>query len=436
MARFLIATIPVVGHVSPAKPIARQLIDRGHQVWWYTGGAFQASVESTGAHFVPIRSGLDYSFPENVPKAAVQPRDALRGLAQLKFDLKYFFIESAIAQVADLRQILQEFPADVILADFCFLGAAWLHEQGGPPWAGFGVSVLALSSQDTPPFGLGLLPNASLWGRFRDRSLYWLIQRLFRDLLADTNQIRAQMGLPATTQGFFDTLSPFLHLAGTVPAFEYPRRDLPPQVHFIGPLLASVTDEFTPPPWWADLQTDKPIILVTQGTVATNPADLIAPTLQALAQEDVLVVATMGGVPIDRIQLNPIPANARIASFIPFSHLLPSVDVMVTNGGYNGVQMALAQGVPLIVSGQTEDKPEVAARVEWAGVGIRLKPNKLTPDRLKTAVRQILTDPQYKARAKQLQAIIAGYDAPVRAVELLEQLAATQQPINSGRSTV
>lgn len=36
MTRFLIATIPLVGRVNPALPIARQLVQRGHEVWWYT----------------------------------------------------------------------------------------------------------------------------------------------------------------------------------------------------------------------------------------------------------------------------------------------------------------------------------------------------------------------------------------------------------------
>jgi UDP:flavonoid glycosyltransferase YjiC (YdhE family) len=30
---------------------------------------------------------------------------------------------------------------------------------------------------------------------------------------------------------------------------------------------------------------------------------------------------------------------------------------MVTNGGYGGVQAALANGVPLVVAGATEEKP-------------------------------------------------------------------------------
>ncbi|WP_366053941.1 nucleotide disphospho-sugar-binding domain-containing protein [Microcoleus sp. PH2017_34_RAT_O_A] len=69
----------------------------------------------------------------------------------------------------------------------------------------------------------------------------------------------------------------------------------------------------------------------------------------------------------------PLPENLRLAQFIPFYHLMPYVDVMVTNGGFGGVQIALSHGVPLVVAGATEEKPEIAARVAWGSVGINLK---------------------------------------------------------------
>jgi hypothetical protein len=51
---------------------------------------------------------------------------------------------------------------------------------------------------------------------------------------------------------------------------------------------------------------------VTQGTAANNDyAQVIAPTLEALAGEDVLVAVTTGGRPLDT--LPPLPANARAA---------------------------------------------------------------------------------------------------------------------------
>lgn len=430
MARFLIGTIPVVGHVSPAIPIARKLVERGHEVWWYTGKLFEAAVEATGAQFLPMVNGLDYSIAENVPSDWIKQRNSLRGIAQLKFDLKHFFIDAAVDHAKDFAVLLQEFSADVLLSDSFFLGAAWVQEQTSLPWAQFGTSALALSSDDTAPFGLGLPPNSSRLGQLRNRSLHWLFQRvLFRDVLTYTNSVRASMGLPPSNQGFFDVVSPFLYLAGTVPAFEYPRRDLPAQVHFVGPFLADPPLEFTPPVWWKELQIDRPVVHVTQGTVATEAEDLIVPTLQALASENLLVVATTGGKPTSMIKLDSIPTNARIESFLPHHYLLPHVDVMVTNGGYNGVQMALAHGVPLVTAGRTEDKPEVGARVAWAGVGLDLKTKTPTSQQIRNAVQKLLNEPQYKAKAKALQAEIRSGDAPSQAVELLEQLAVTKQPI-------
>ncbi len=360
----------------------------------------------------------------------IEKRSSLKGLAQLKFDLKHFFIDAAIGQVKDYTALLQEFPADVLLGDSFFLGASWIHEQGGPPWAQFGISVLATSSRDTAPFGLGMQPNASKLGRLRNSSLNWLLQNiLLLDVLSHTNKLRASIGLPPTSQSFFDVMSPFLYLMGTIPAFEYPRCDLPSQVHFIGPLLPEPPSEFTPPPWWEDLKQERPVIHVTQGTVATEAEELIVPTLRALEEQDMLVIATTGSKPTETVKLDSIPSNARIEQFIPYHYLLPHVDVMVTNGGYNGVQIALANGIPLVAAGKTEDKPEICARIEWAGVGINLKTKTPTPKQIGEAVQQLLSETKFKARAKSFQAEMGRYHAPTQSVNLLERLAVTKQPV-------
>ncbi len=431
MARFLIGTIPAVGHVNPALPIAHKLVERSHEVWWYTGEAFQSSIEATGARYVPIINAFDPSNPKKMPESLLEKRKTLQGIAKVKFEFKHFIVNGAKGQVKDYTNILRQFPADVLLSDFAFLGASWVHEKGGPPWATIGVSPLSISSRDTAPSGLGMRPDASQLGHLRNGCLNWVFQRvLMRDFSIHINNVRASVKLPPCQKSFFDAVvSPYLYLQGTVPAFEYPRSDLPPQVHFVGPLLSAPPADFTPPSWWDDLQGDRPVILVTQGTVATELDDLIAPTLQALADEDVLVVATTGGQSIESIKLAQYPANARIEPFIPYSHLMPHVDVMVTNGGYNGVQMALANGIPLVVAGQTEDKPEVCARVEWSGVGINLKTNKPTLTQIRDAVKKILRSSHYRQKAQRFQAEIARYDAPTLSATLLEHLAAAKQPV-------
>ena len=111
---------------------------------------------------------------------------------------------------------------------------------------------------------------------------------------------------------------------------------------------------------------------VTQGTI--DNADLgrlVEPTIEALGGEDVIVVITTGGRDASRLKVT-LPMNTFVTEHIPHDLLLPKVDVMVTNGGYGAVQRALSTGVPLVVAGNTEDKPEVAARVAWTGAGINL----------------------------------------------------------------
>jgi MGT family glycosyltransferase len=222
--------------------------------------------------------------------------------------------------------------------------------------------------------------------------------------------------------------SPFLYLQGTTPAFEYPRSDLPSHVHFIGPFLPERPASFTAPEWWPDLQGNRPVVLVTQGTVTTDADHLIAPTLKALAGQDVLVIATTGTKTNTAAKLLDVPANARVESFLSYHHLMPYVDVMVTNGGYGSVQLALSYGIPLVAGGSTEDKPEICARIAWAGVGVNLRTQTPKPEQVRAAVQRVLADPRFKHRAQQIKASFAQHNAANEAVLLLEQLAQTKQP--------
>ena len=433
MAKILIGTVAAVGHVNPALPIARQLVRQGHEVWWYTGAGLKEKIETTGATHLPIRRGIDLTKPETIPTDWIARKNSLKGVNQFKFYLKHGFIDAAETQLQDLTDILQKFPADVLLCDVFFLGMSWLHEKTELPWAAFGMSALPFSSKDTAPFGLGLQPADSSWGRLRIQGLNWLSKNvLMKDVTVYLDRKRQSIGLPAKKQDFFSAaLSPFLYLQGTTPSFEYPRSDLPPQIHFTGTFIPPASPDFIPPSWWSELDNDKPIVFVTQGTVATEASNLLIPTIQALADEEMLVVATTGGQSIENLNLNPIPANTRLESFIPYTNLLPHVDVMVTNAGFNGVQTALANGVPLVTAGQTEEKPEICARVEWSEVGINLKTSTPSPSQIRNAVQTILSSPNYKQNALKMKQEINSYNSSKIAVDLLEKLAATKKPVLS-----
>jgi UDP:flavonoid glycosyltransferase YjiC (YdhE family) len=207
-------------------------------------------------------------------------------------------------------------------------------------------------------------------------------------------------------------------------------------VRFVGPLRSTDPETACLPSWWADLQRSRPVIHVTQGTMDNiDLGKLLVPALRGLATENVLVVASTGGRPVSALLERlggPLPSNARVDTFLPYDQLLPHTDVMITNGGFGGVQRALSYGVPLVVAGTTEDKPEVAGRVAWSGTGINLRTGTPSPTRLRRAVRSALADPRYRIEAARLRREIIGAGDPLATVaDTIESLVSHAGPVVS-----
>ena len=268
------------------------------------------------------------------------------------------------------------------------------------------VVPLPIDSPDTAPFGMGL-PPARVLNRQRNTALAALNRRvLWRTNQSVNDQYRYAHGkdMPGTATDWGRRADAIVQFS--VPSFEYPRSDAPANLHFTGPL--STTGSAAPlPNWWGDLDGTRPVIHVTQGTVANADYEqVIAPTLRALADEDVLIVVATGGRPLDT--LPALPSNARAAMFLPYDELLPRTSVYVTNGGYGGVQYALRHGVPIVATGGKEDKPEVGARVAWSGVGRRIRTERPTPRALRRAILAVLHQPRFRQASQRVAADMAA----------------------------
>jgi UDP:flavonoid glycosyltransferase YjiC (YdhE family) len=435
MARFLFATISAAGHIAPGLGIARALVSRGHEVVWYTGRRYQTSVERAGARFAPMLAA--HEIDDGALDAEFPGRAELRGgLPQLIFDMKHLFIDPIPSYVEDLERIASEQDFDGYVSDVGFVAMNLFCEREGLRHTSYGVSALPFPSRDAAPFGLALRPRADVLGRLRNAVLHFVFEHvIFRGINQHYAATRRSLGMPEKRTGSFfaDARGLDSYLQASVPGFEYPRSDLPAGVKFIGPFLPPI-EPFVAPSWWDELDGSLPVVHVTQGTVAMDSTQLIGPALEALADEDVLVVATTGGRPVS--ELGPLPRNARVAEFVPYAHLLPRTSVMITNAGFGGVQLALAHGIPLVAAGGSEDKPEVAARIAWTGAGIDLRTATPTARDIREAVRTVLREPRYRARARALQDETAVYDAPSLAAEAIERLLPTRDNVRALVSAV
>jgi MGT family glycosyltransferase len=427
VAEILIAACPPVGHVGPLLAVARGLVERGDRVAFLTAERHAAKILAAGAHPHPLPPAADYddtSFDADLPGRA-----ETSGVRRINFDVTNLFVKPLRHQAQALSDLLASRRYDALIVDAVFLGMLPMllaDEADRPPVLAYSTTPLFLSSRDTAPGGTGITPGRGTFARLRNRLLNVVGEQvLLRPSHAAANVELQAMGLPKLPVFVLESgVLADRVIAPTVPEFEYHRSDLPDHVRFVGAVTPAPVEHFDPPPWWDRLHSGRPVVHVTQGTIDNaDLSRLVEPTITALADEDVTVVVTTGGRDVGQIRI-PLPANTVVAEFIPHDVLLPLVDVMVTNGGYGAVQRALLDGVPLVVAGNTEDKPEVAARVEWFGVGVNLRTGTPTPGAVRRAVRDVLTDSGYRDTARRLQAAYRRRDGVGEIADLVDEVIA------------
>jgi UDP:flavonoid glycosyltransferase YjiC (YdhE family) len=426
LAKFVVAASPVPGHVGPMLNVVRTLVGAGHEVVVNTGERFRRQALATGARFVPLMGGAAFDYQELA--AAPRRMNLQPGPEMMRFSIERVFANPIPDQARGIEAILREFPADAILTDTIFLGTlpfASRPREQRPALVRCGTTVLTLGDPAIAPFGVGL----PLAFSERDLERYAALKLQLREQFIDfsnavVNRKVVEAGGAELSSDFLDAMvtEMDLNLQFTVPSFEYPRTAMPENVRFVGAMLPPPTTQFERPEWWGELESGRPVVVVTQGTVANiDLGHLMGPTLAGLAEQDVLVIAATGGPSADAVP-GPKPANARIVDFLPFDKLLPYASVLVTNGGYGAVNHALSLGIPVVGAGKTEDKAEVTARLEWAGVGINLNTAMPSPMMVRDAVRRILDYPDIYTAALELQAEYAGYDARHKVLTALDEV--------------
>ncbi|MEF3403881.1 glycosyltransferase [Agromyces sp. CCNWLW203] len=416
MVEVMIAVMPFHGHVAPLAAVAEAFVADGHGVRVYTGAAHADRFAAVGARVVTWSSAPD--FDEHDLPATFPELQGRKGPRQMLTNVEQLFVRTGADQAADLTRAFAEQAWDVIVADGLSIGAHFASELTATPWVTVSIVPLTIPSRDLPPPILGLPPARGIAGRLRDRALRSLTRVVSRGIQRAYAEDRARAGLPpdalSLEQAF---ISPHLVCASGVPELEYPRSDLGTQVVFVGELTRPHTNDAGLPPWWPDVESSAdPVVHVTQGTLNVDPHDLIEPSFTALGRQRLLLVAATGQADAAGLPFRA-PPNARVARFVPYDALLPHVDVMVTNGGWGGVLAALARGIPLIVAGGDLDKPEIAARVAWAGAGVNLRTGTPSARAILRAWRRVAADGSYRANAARLSASLSAHDGPREVVE-------------------
>src|SRR5436190_7850767 len=80
--------------------------------------------------------------------------------------------------------------------------------------------------------------------------------------------------------------------------------------------------------------------------------------------------------------------------------LLDAASVLVSGAGNGIVCKGLSAGLPMVLVPGWGDQKENAARAARLGAALVIRPNKLTPERLRSAVVRALSDPAQAAASR------------------------------------
>ncbi len=306
------------------------------------------------------------------------------------------------SMVTDLVDLFREVRPDVVL-----------HES--LEWA----APLAADAAGVPYAALGQLP------------------RLPRPVLAEVmagpwNTARQRLGLPPDPG--LARLYPYLYLDAYLPSMQ-PLTASPLQ-WFGGPVAPDVAHLIQPPlyqvptelPGWLARLPDRPTVYVTMGTAFNQVAHLFTAVAQALRDEDVNVVMTVGSG-VDTRPLNALGPNIRAEAYIPQDVVLSRSAAVVQHAGYLTTVGALRYGLPMVVIPVAVDQPYHAHRLAAAGAAVHLDHRDLDPAAVRAATRAVLDEPLYRANAQRLQREMLAMPPAEHGITLLEQLAATGRPV-------
>jgi UDP:flavonoid glycosyltransferase YjiC (YdhE family) len=381
MPEILIASLSPLGHIGPLLNVAQGLVDRGDRVTVLTSAQHAAKIRAVGAtpRAIPAEADFDVTRLD----IDLPGRADTSGIKRVNFDIVRLFVQPMPHQARVLAELMAGTRFDAVIVDAGFFGILPFllgDRDARPPVLAYTTTPLMVTSRDTAPSGMGLPPSSSMLGRVRNRALTVLSQKvLLRQSQNAANYLLDRLNSRRLPMFILDSgLLADRYISPTVPEFDYPRSDLPSHVRYVGAVHQPPSQGFRLPPWWSALDGDRPVVHVTQGT--------------------------------------------NVAEHIPHDLLLPKVDVMVTNGGYGAVQRALSTGVPLVVAGNTEDKPEVAARVAWTGAGINLRTGTPTSSAVRAAVREVLNDGRYLRNARKLEAAFARRNGVAEIAALVDEV--------------
>ncbi|MEV0373037.1 macrolide family glycosyltransferase [Streptomyces sp. NPDC050636] len=377
---------PMVGHVLPSLEIIRELVARGHRVTYANADHVAELITHTGAELVRLTSTL--------PAAAGDwPQDPLAAAS--------LFLDEAMAVLPQLHAAYDDDPADLYLYDIgAYAGRALAEAQGRSLVQLSPTHVAWEGAQEEIRAAFAGLPGGSA---HRARFAAWLAR-----CGAVTTNVEEFTGRPRRALAL-------------IPRAMQPHADRvdTEAVTFVGPCFGAGEEQGG---WVRPAGAEKVLLVSLGGSAYPRQREIYWQCVAAFADLPGWHVVLQIGGGSDPYQMEErIPPNFEVQPWVPPLTILEQVDAWVTHTGMGSSGEGLYAGVPMIAVPHGAEQCLYADRLVELGVARRIDTADVTAAVLRTALMELIGDPQVAARSAWLWAEVRTEGGTRRAVDLIEE---------------
>ena len=428
MAHFGFVTLTVMGHMYPMSTLAAHLKSRGHRITFFTlpdGEEFLS-----GAGFECVLGGRE-RFPIGYTRRVTEELGRLKGLAGLKYTLQELSAQLDTS-FAEFPGLVRKAGVDALVLDQAEMSGSTVAEHLNLPYAHVANALMLNAEDSVPPFNSGWRNDDGVLARMRNKAALAFLRKMLRPIRDKLNAQRKEWRLPLYVDVLNERFSAQPQISQEPPGFEFPRKELPGNFHFVGPLHSTVNRKTTEAFPWERLN-GKPLIYASMGTLQNGMEWTFRTIAEGCASLNAQLVISLGGN-LEPGQFADLKGDPVLVQFAPQLELLKRAAVCITHAGLNTALESLAQGVPMVAIPVTNDQPGVAARIAWTGTGEVVPLKKLNGKKLCAAVSKVFGNSRYRENAKKLQVEIAGLNSLERACEVVEGCVRTRETIRTSHS--
>ena len=348
MKRFTFAfcTGASFAEIALAIPIAKELNTNGHSVVFITSEKQKKLVLEQGFLFESF-------FPDRFPKLRKEPKTMTMStffflLTRFKQLIKRYQYDLVNDYNQSLEILSKYSPKMVYIggAAHYFLPIVLAAEKLGIPWAtGFRYPQFNVEAEY---YFHGFPVPTTSYEKIRFKLLSFLLMSPLLSFMRTSLNYIIEKTFPSSKIRWSEIqCSPYLHLIQTAQEFDFPRRLLLPQMHYIGPcLFDKPLAGLSPPDWVQKLPLDLPLIFVgtsTTGMTLEKVKIFLGTVIEAFYGLNCSVIFASPALAAEQNIALP-SQNFHAASFIPITSLIHKIDCIIHMGGVGNYTLCPYRG--------------------------------------------------------------------------------------------